>query len=259
MVKKPMKIPTWIWALVINALLLVGCQGDNKQTEGNPPAPGFNVADSDPAAIELADSVMTAMGGRRNWDNTRYISWNFFGRRDLVWDKQEGRVRIESIPDNTIYLVNLNNLTGRVQVAGKEVTDPDSLKKMLEKGKSIWINDSYWLVMPFKLKDSGVTLKYLGEDTTLTGRNANVIELTFDNVGDTPQNKYRVYVDTRDNLVKQWAYYKEASQDSASQIWPMDNYQRYGNILLSADRSDNKGPRNVRVDEKLPPEVFTEF
>jgi len=202
---------------------------------------------------------MAAMGGRENWDNTRFISWNFFGRRNLVWDKQQGDVRIESLPDSTTYLVNINELKGRVRVKGQELTEPDSLKKMLEKAKSIWINDSYWLVMPFKLKDTGVTLKYLGEDTILTGDKCNVLELTFNNVGDTPENKYRVYVDLQDNLVKQWAYFKEASQDSASQVWPFDNYKRYGNILLSANRSDNRGPRDVRVDEKLPREIFTEF
>ena len=247
---------------LIILISISGCQQDSRDhavSELNPPAPGFDSPHSDPAAVELADSIMAAMGGRQNWDKTRYISWNFFGRRNLVWDKAEGNVRIESIPDSTTYLVNINSLKGRVQIKGQEITQPDSLQKMLAQGKSIWINDSYWLVMPFKLKDTGVTLKYLGEDTTRTGLKCNVLELTFQNVGDTPENKYRVYVDLKDNLVKQWAYYKEANQDSASQIWPWDNYKKYGNILLSADRSDDKGPRNVRVDEKLPSNVFTEF
>jgi hypothetical protein len=246
-------------ALIV-LVLLSACQKDHEDRQHfNPPAPGFDLAHSDPAAVELADSIMAAMGGRDNWDNTRYISWNFFGRRNLVWDKLTGRVRIESIPDSTIYLVNINDLKGRVKIKDQELTEPDSLRKMLERGKSIWINDSYWLLMPFKLKDTGVSLSYLGEDTTLTGLKCNVLELRFNNVGDTPENKYRVYVDLRDNLVKQWAYYKDAAQDSASQIWPWDNYQRYGRILLSANRSDEKGPRDVRIDEKLPQKIFTEF
>jgi hypothetical protein len=241
---------------------LISCNNDTtekKTAEENPPAPGFDIANSDPAAIELADSIMAAMGGRENWDKTRFISWNFFGRRNLVWDKTEGRVRIESMPDSTIYLVNLNTLEGRVRINGQELTEPDSLKKMLERGKNIWINDSYWLVMPYKLKDTGVTLKYLGEDTAANGLMCNILELTFKNVGVTPDNKYRVYVDLKDNLVKQWAYYKDAAQDSASQVWPFDNYKKYGDILISADRSDKKGPANVRVDDKLPDETFTEF
>jgi hypothetical protein len=241
--------------------MLISC-GQYKEDQlytNNPPAPGFDLAHSDPAAVELADSIMAAMGGRQNWDKTRFISWNFFGRRDLSWDKTEGMVRIESAPDSTIYLLNINTLKGRVQIKGQELTEPDSLRKMLEKGKSIWINDSYWLVMPFKLKDTGVTLKYLGEDTIANGLKCNVLELTFKDVGVTPENKYRVYVDLNDNLVKQWAYYKDATQDSASQVWPFDNYKKYGNVLIAADRSDGKGPRNVRVDDKLPLETFTEF
>lgn len=251
---------TILISLFAVAALLVRCGQEADRPYGsNPPAPGFDLANSDPAAIELADSVMEAMGGRKNWDAARFISWNFFGRRNLVWDKRDGRVRIESFSDSTTYLVNVNDLTGRVSIRGQELTEPDSLKKMLSKAKSIWINDSYWLLMPFKLKDTGVTLRYLGEDTTQQGVLCNVLELTFEGVGDTPENKYRVYVDLKDNLVKQWAYYKDAVQDSASQVWPWDNYKKYDGLLLSADRSDNKGPRDVRIDEKLPDGIFTEF
>ena len=251
---------TVVYAFAV-ALFLWSCGGmvsENSANEENPPCEGFDLANSDPAAIELADSIMRAMGGRKNWDNTRFISWNFYGRRNLVWDKQDGRVRIESMRDSTIYLVNINTGEGRVQIKGQEITEPDSLQKLLTKAKSIWINDSYWLVMPYKLKDTGVTLKYLGEDTVSNER-YNVLELTFQEVGVTPQNKYRVMVSIKENLVKRWSYYENASQDSANWNNPFDNYQKYGNILLSADRSDNKGPRGVRVDESLPDEVFTTF
>jgi hypothetical protein len=130
---------------------------------------------------------------------------------------------------------------------------------MLQKAKSIWINDSYWLVMPFKLKDTGVTLKYLGEDTLMTGDRCNLLQLTFEKVGDTPQNKYHVYVDLSDNLVKQWAYFSNSTQDSANFVRPWDNYKQYGKILLSADRSDSSGPRNVSVAQTLDPKLFTEL
>jgi len=244
------------------AALLYACSTKTPESSisgANPAADGFDIANSDPAAVELADSIMAAMGGRENWDKTRFISWNFFGNRNLVWDKTMGRVRIESLKDSIIYLVNLNTLEGKVRVKGRELTEADSLKKMLNRGKSIWINDSYWLVMPFKLKDTGLTIKYLGEDTLMNGAKCNVLQLTFKDVGDTPQNKYHVYVDISDNLVKQWAYYSQANQDSSNFMRPWDNYNKYGNILLSADRSDGGGPKTVKVEEKLPDNVFTEF
>ena len=239
--------------------MLSACNNPNENQRSNPAAEGFDLDNSDPAAVELADSIMVAMGGRENWNNTRFISWNFFGNRDLVWDKKEERVRIESLKDSITYLVNLKDLTGKVWVKHQLITDADSLNKMLSRGKSIWINDSYWLVMPFKLKDSGVTLKYLGEDTLMNGDRCNLLQLTFNNVGDTPQNKYLIYVDLADNLVKQWAYYSDASQDSANFIRPWDNYKKYGRILLSADRSDGGGPKSVSVQDTTDEKIFNEL
>ena len=130
---------------------------------------------------------------------------------------------------------------------------------MLSRAKNIWSNDAYWLVMPFKLKDSGVTLKYLGEDTLRTGDRCNVLQITYNNDGDMPRTKYHVYVDLADNLVKQWAYYSNASQDSATFVLPWDNYKKYGNILLSADRSEGSGPVGVSVDNSLSEKIFTEL
>ena len=251
-----------ISALLLLTIILWDCQKPTMESSSpvdNPYAEGFNLDGSDPAAIELADSIMKAMGGRANWDATRFISWNFFGRRDLIWDKATGNVRIESPTDSTIYLVNVQTGKGRVQIKGQELVEPDSLAIMLDRAKSIWINDSYWLVMPFKLKDSGVTLTYLGEEKNSKGELCNVLELTFNEVGVTPENKYQVFVGIHDNLVNEWHYFKSATQDSASAIWPFDNYKKYGGILLSADRSDDRGPKNVSVATELPETLFSEF
>jgi hypothetical protein len=243
---------------IVFALCIIGCSPSHRADE-NPASPGFDAENSDPAAIELADSIMNAMGGRAHWDNTRYISWNFFGRRNWTWDKHTGRVRIESLPDSTIYLANMNDtITGRVRVKGVELTEADTLRKMLRRARSMYYNDMYWLAMPFKLKDSGVTLKYLGEDT-LKGTRYNILQLMFQQVGDTPNNKYKLYVDVKEKLIRHWSYYKDNKQDTANFTRPWDNYQKYGNILLSGDRSDKGGPRNVKVDDTLPDKLFTEF
>lgn len=240
--------------------MVAGCQpAEDSQSEINPPAEGFNTSGSDPEAVAIADSVMAAMGGRKAWDELHYVKWNFFGHRDLIWDKQTGDVRIDVPEKNTTYLVNVNTMKGKVMMEGHEITDPDSLQNSLNEAKSIWINDSYWLFMPFKLKDSGVTLSYMGQDTMRDGANAEVLKLTFDKVGVTPNNKYMIYVDPEDHLVKQWAYFRDAAQDSASAIWPFDNYRQYDGLMLSANRSDNGGPRDVKVFDQMDQSVFTEF
>ncbi len=230
---------------------------ENAQEEENPAAEGFNLEASDPKAIEVADEVMKAMGGRKNWDNTKYISWTFFNRRRLLWDKWENKVRIETIGENpTIYLLDMNTMDGKVFKDGVEMAQPDSLKKYLTRANSIWINDSYWLCMPLKLKDSGVTLKYLREDTTRNGMASHVLGLTFEDVGVTPFNRYEVFVDQESNLVRQWKYYRQAEQDTSNWTRYWDNYQKYGNLLLSGDREEG-GPGDIKVLETVPEEAFT--
>lgn len=225
--------------------------------EENPAAPGFNLAESDPKAIEIADAVMQAMGGRKNWDDTRYLTWRFFGRRLLIWDKLSGNVRIEA--DSTIYLVNvLNNGAGKIKKGKEVLVQTDSIQKYTERGISIWINDSYWLVMPFKLKDSGVTLQYRGEQATTDGKAANVLQLTFQNVGRTPDNKYYVYVDKATNLITQWDYFQKYTDEKPTLSNAWSNYQKYGAIWLSDGRGQ-RGHTDVGVYTFIPESVFYSF
>lgn len=202
----------------------------------NPHAIGFHLESSDSTAISIADHVMEAMGGRNNWDKTRYLHWNFFDNRMHTWDKKTGDIHIEGLKQDFIIQMNIHSMLGTVFVGNRQLTESDSLSQWLNKGKSWWINDSYWLIMPFKLKDSGVTLKYWGQDTMTSGAFAEVLELTFSEVGDTPQNKYRVYIDTSDHLIKQWDFYAVASDSLPRISTPWENYKLYDRIKLSGDR-----------------------
>lgn len=224
-------------------------------TEINPPAPGFDVAQSDAAAIKIADEVMVAMGGRKAYDATRYLFWNFFGSRTLLWDKHEGNVRIESQRDDFTVVMNIHSMKGKVKMKGEELTHPDSLTKYLQKGKDIWINDSYWLVMPFKLKDSGVTLKYLGEEKGENGSMSDILELCFKEVGVTPQNKYHVFVDRESKLVNKWSFYPKATDEEPRFSTPWDGYKNFGKIKLSGGRGKYE-LTDIKVLEKVEDGVF---
>lgn len=246
-------------------ILSLACQSVNTTAEetatavvGNPAADGFNAEASDETAIQWADKVMEAMGGRESWDTTRFLHWNFFGRRTLLWDKQEGKVRIESPGDSLTYLVDIFNNTGQVKKGDSVMSQPDSIAKYVERGRRIWINDSYWLVMPFKLKDSGVTLKHVGQDTTLAGSMAEVLSLTFESVGVTPQNKYLVYIDPATNLVNQWDFFTNADDEAPRFAMPWKGYQSYGALKLSGDRGKPQ-LSDIAVLESVPASVFTSF
>ncbi len=247
---------------LILLLLLIQCAacltGYSQTDKSNPHAEGFDLAGSDAKAIELADGAMKAMGGRKAWDNTHFISWNFFGNRRLIWDKWRGNVRIDNLKNDQTVILNIFTDKGRVFKNGAELTDADSVAKYVKQGKGAWINDSYWLVMPFKLKDSGVTLKYLGEENTQENKPADVIQMTFKSVGNTPDNKYKVWIDKNTHLVSQWAYYPKFTDEKPGFVRPWGDYQRHGQILLGGDRGD-RDITDIMVFTGLPGEVFTDF
>lgn len=224
----------------------------------NPPAAGFDEAGSDAKAIQIADLAMEAMGGRKNWDKTRYIAWNFFGNRKLIWDKWTGNVRVDNVNNDQTVLLNINTDKGRIFKYGQEQTAPDSVAKFVKSGKGAWINDSYWLLMPFKLKDSGVTLKYIGEEKTQDGVEADLIQLTFKGVGNTPDNKYKVWVNKANHLVWQWAYFPKFDAEKPGFVRPWIDYKKHGKILISGERGD-RDLTDIMVFDKLPENIFTDF
>lgn len=237
---------------IFTALLLAACSDklSPQDTVENPPASGFNLQESDPRAIAIADAVMKASGTRQGWDETRYVKWNFFDARRHIWDKYTNELRMIGIKDSFDIRMNLDSLTGRVQWHGDIVTQPDSLAKYLQLGREMWINDSYWVFLPFKLKDSGVTLKYMGQDTMKSGIKADVISLAFEDVGVTPDNKYYIYVDSS-NMVRQWDFFPNYQDTIPRFSTPWQDYASYGKIKLSSSRGDGYTISELAVGDSL--------
>ena len=222
--------------------------------QDNPHMDDFDLEGSDARAVAIADQVMEALGGRTNWDNTRYLTWSFFGD-DQVWDKWTGRFRWQE--DSLVVLMNINTQEGVAYADGELLPDSDEI---VARAYRSWANSGYWLLMPYKLKDSGVTLGYKGEGTTEDGRAAEILTLRFREVGHTPDNRYDVYVDMETRLVTQWSYYATGEDEAPRFTRPWENWTQHGNIMLS----DGRGMRgdvpfnlpNVGVYEDLPDSVF---
>jgi hypothetical protein len=211
----------------------------------------------DKKATAIVQEMLVAMGGEKNYNAAHFIQWDFVNRK-LSWDKWTGDVRIENPSANQVILVNINTLKGKVYENGTLVTDENKVNALLEKGKNWWINDAYWLVMPWKLQDPGVTLSYVKTDTLPDGKAVDVLQLTFDGVGVTPDNKYWLYVGKDDHLIQQWAYYQNFNDAEPKFLKPWNNYQKIGDILLSYDRpNENVGPKNVVVKNTFDSAIFS--
>ncbi len=215
---------------------------------------------ADARSAEIAESVMAAMGGHDAWNATRFVTWNFFGSRRHLWDKHTGDIRIEGTDRETgepyLVLMNLHTKQGHAWSGGAEVTEPEALAAMLDRAEAAWINDSYWLFMPYKLRDPGVTLRHVGVEAMADGRPAEVLELTFAEVGRTPENKYRAYVAADSGLIEQWDFYSQATDEAPRFQTPWHDWRPHGGILLSGDRGERR-ISGIAVLDEVPSGAFT--
>lgn len=207
-------------------------------------------------AKALANETVNMMGGMDNYNATQFIGWNFFGKRQLLWDKQNNLVRVDLLNKSISIIASLSDETCLLYMDGKQVNDPDSLSKYLEKARLYWMNDSYWLLMPFKLFEDGVLISYAGRGETADGRKAEILELTYDNVGATPKNKYLIYIDFETRLISQWDYFENVNDNKPAISNAWTDYNWYGKILLASGRGDVGSITNIHVWENVPEKIF---
>ena len=258
--------------LTVLPFFMFACQADSSNlssgeastepaVEENPAAPGFDLEGSDPEAIAIADSVVAAHGGRAAWDRIRYLRFNFFGNRELTWDRYQQRIRISSNGDSTILLYNGTTGTGKAMVDLEEVTDTQALDSLMNRARGIMINDTYWLIQPFKLKDSGLTLTYAGatEADNQQGRPSHILQLDFKEVGNTPENRYRIFIDQETYLINAWQFFPTRDSEQPAIETPYNNYQEIAGVLFSDDRSGRFQLSPVEVLTEVDDAVFEEF
>ncbi|MBD2714051.1 hypothetical protein KBK19_03275 [Microvirga sp. STR05] len=212
-------------------------------TASYPAADGFDRVGSDAQALALADRVMQHMGGYPAWQQTRLLGWDFLDGSYQLWDKQTGDFRWQK--DSLVALYNLGAKQGHVYRSGEDISATPDGRKLLENMYPIWVNNSWWLLMPFKLKDSGVTLTYQGAGKFMDSTAAEVLNMSFRNVGVTPDNRYQLFVNPKTSLVEEWAYYKEANDSLPAFRRRWSDYRRYGKLLLASDRTDGKDGRHL--------------
>lgn len=223
-------------------------------------------APRDARADEVAARLVTALGGAETYAQVRYFSFAFNGRRTHWWDRQTGRHRLEGTNrEGQAYVVvsNVNDAgkgPGTALLAGTEVSGEEKTK-LLESAYGAWINDFYWLLVPFKLQDPGVTLTWDGEET-VDGAVCDKLKMTFDQVGLTPGDTYWLLVDRASGLLVRWDYVLEGQQPPATS-WHWQKWERYGpGVLLSGERlmvgSDRKLTlEKIQLPAAVPDAAFT--
>ena len=120
------------------------------------------------APTALANEVADALGGADRWNTLGGIRWTFGAEvndtvrsaRKHAWAKHTGWHRVDGTTregTTFCFIHNLDTGEGRAWMGTTEI-EGDSLQTLLARAKSMWINDSYWFLMPYKLLDPGVHL-----------------------------------------------------------------------------------------------------
>ncbi len=128
---------------------------------------------------------------------------------DHAWDRWTGDYRLAGIDSESgeawSTLFNVETREGRAWRGDEEVTG-EALAERLESAYGRFINDSYWLLMPWKWLDPGVHLAYIGT-AEVDGEVCDVVELTFgENIGLTSNDRYRGFVSRDSGLMTRWSY-----------------------------------------------------
>ena len=220
-------------------------------------APARAAAPSDPRAVEIADQVMQALGGRDHWDALVGLRWSFGASvNDTVrgtprrhsWNKRTGEHRVEgALRDGTkfCFIHTLGDtLNGKAWMNGRPVGG-DSLHTLLKNAEAMWVNDEYWLCMPYKLRDPGVTLQYDGEtkDGDVT---YDKLSMTFDHVGLTPGDHYWLFVNRANHRIERWEMVLEGQQPPpVGYTW--DGWTEHDGLWFASAHRSLGGPRKVNV------------
>jgi hypothetical protein len=141
----------------------------------NEPLPkGKQGKEADALAIKMLNAL-----NYETYKNTETITWNFRNEHFYKWNKQKNIVTI-SWENNKVILHTNNTKKTKAFKDGKKVENT----KLIKKATAFFNNDSFWLVAPYKVFDTGSErriVNYKGEDALL---------VTYTSGGSTPGDSY---------------------------------------------------------------------
>lgn len=179
-----------------------------------------------PAAVDM----WKAMGGD-NWSKVKEIDFNFVVEQDgkALFTAQH-KWNVAAGTDN----VKWTDKEGKAHDVTANLTKP-ATEGHEKTAYARWVNDSYWLLAPLKLKDKGVKVE-AGGPKDLNGASVETINLSFDNVGLTPTDKYVMYIDPQTKMPKAWDYIP-ATGNGMQATW--EKFQDFNGLKLATEHNFN--------------------
>jgi hypothetical protein len=215
-------------------------------------------ADADPKAQTVGRELIAAMGGEGAWEKARVFQFHFLVEREgkpvadfaHTWDRYTGDYRLtgaDKAGAPFAVFFNVNTKEGTVLVNGRAVEGEEKANR-IQGAYERFINDTYWLLAPWKIFDPGVNLAYDGEKTGPDGALCDVLKLSFDNVGLTPKDVYWIWVTRDGRRMVQWQYVLGGAQEEpTTALWK--DWRSFGGILLSLEKPMVGRPATIRFGQ----------
>jgi hypothetical protein len=261
-------------------VLFAGCgnrvqQTSEQKSESGAPAPeaapaaaAHPMGEADPMSASIVKEMTDAIGGQSAWDNVPYFRFDFVVVKDAKevarfqhwWDKKNGRARVQGPDDKgrtVTAIFDLRTKKGKSFTDGIVDTDSTNIASIIQMGYERWVNDTYWIVMPFKLRDPGVHLKHARTERR-GGAEYDVLELSFDKgVGLTSGDRYWVYVNRGTHLIDRWEMLLEGQKPPpSSATW--EGWTQVGPVRLSTLHRVEGKPVMIRFENVAAPGLMDE-
>lgn len=193
--------------------------------------PAADVAPDD-ASVKLANKIVEASGGDV-WPTVKRIRFTFNVESDGElrlsarhdWDVTTG-VDTVTIGDRTISC-------NVYETGERDIDQTEAFKR--------WTNDSYWLLMPLKLRDPGVKFSPLVSSRDMPPSRGRMT-MSFEGVGLTPNDQYDLSIDLRNNRIDHWVY-RPNEERASGFTW--ENYQDFNGLILATERKSDDGQRRI--------------
>lgn len=181
------KVLIWV-GIIISALILVVL---TVAIVANEPLPSGVPG---PEAEVLAQKMLAAVD-KEAWDTTTFVTWNFAGIHDYLWDKDRHAVQVRW--SDKEVLLHTKSVTGLAFETGKPVSG-ERAKKLVDKAWAFFCNDSFWLNAVVKAYDPGTTRSLVRTDDGGTA-----LLVSYSSGGVTPGDSYLWFLDA-DGTPRKW-------------------------------------------------------
>lgn len=138
-----------------------------------------------PQAEALADSMLSALGYQQ-YQELEQLNWAFPRGHRYRWNRKENIVNVKW--DEFDVTFSPDTREGTASENGRELTGV-ALSDALYKAWTLFANDSFWVVAPFKVKDPGTTR------SLVTTEDGPALLITYTSGGVTPGDSYLWYLD----------------------------------------------------------------